>query len=208
MTVDDQRLITRIYVNVGKAIAAFERSLRAQPNAFDAYVGGDLTALTSTQKDGLRQFMIGGCAQCHWGPRLTDDAFHVIRFPTGRQDGTGDPGRKDGIPSLLASEFLGTGEYSDAPAAARSFAGLTAAPSALGAFKTPPLRGVATTAPYGHGGALPTLLDVAKAYGTAGLDPADPKAVGQSEPWLPTFSSVHAMELTPFLEVLTAPPVP
>src|SRR6185436_19313209 len=82
MAAADQALVTRVYVNVGKAIAAYERTLRARPNRLDAYLGGDLSALTVEEKAGLKTFFGAGCIQCHWGPRLTDDAFHVLRFPT------------------------------------------------------------------------------------------------------------------------------
>jgi len=117
MTANDQKIVTQVYVNIGKSIAAYERTLRVKPNALDQYIGGDTNALTVEQKKGLRSFFTLGCAECHYGPRLTDDAFHIVRFPTGRQDGVADRGRSDGIVQLLANEFLGTGEFSDAPSA-------------------------------------------------------------------------------------------
>ncbi|MEO7111426.1 MAG: cytochrome c peroxidase [Polyangiaceae bacterium] len=204
----DQAAVTTIYSNVGKSIEAFERTLRVQPNALDAYIGGNLAALTTDQKTGLTAFFITGCVQCHWGPRMTDDAFHVTRFPTGRQDGAADRGRIDGIPLLLASEFLETGVNSDSKTDSHGLASLVAAPSTLGAFKTPPLRGVADTAPYGHGGTLGALISVAKNYGTAGLPTSDTSAVGVSEPWLPKFDSQNQQQLPTFLSVLTAPRAP
>lgn len=33
---------------------------------------------------------------------------------------------------------------------------------------------------------------------------SDARAVGTTEPWLPEFAQVHADELVPFLQVLTA----
>jgi cytochrome c peroxidase len=208
MAAADQDAVNRVYANVGKAIAAFERTLRAAPNALDRYLAGDGNALTDAQKQSLHHFFEGGCAQCHWGPRLTDDAFHAIRFPSGRADGSGDPGRAEGVAQLLSSEFLGSGRYSDAPATARTFAGLAPTANMLGAFKTPPIRGAADTAPYGHGGTVPTLLEVAKLYGQAGLKEGDARAVGTSEPWLPLFLEGDAPNLVPFLELLTATPLP
>jgi cytochrome c peroxidase len=82
-----------ILTDVAKAIAAYERSLRVAPNALDAYAAGDLSALSFPEKQGLAAFARQGCMQCHWGPRLTDDAFHVTRTPTGRADGAPDVGR-------------------------------------------------------------------------------------------------------------------
>ena len=201
----DQTAVTRVYVNVGKSIAAFERTIRAQPNALDAYAAGDLTALTKPQKDALFSYFSAGCAQCHYGPRLTDDAFHAVRFPTGRQDAAADRGRIDGIPIVLASELTSSGAFSDS---ATSPIALTASPSMLGAFKTPTLRGIPSTAPYGHGGTLATLDDVVKNYGTSGLPDSDPRATGTSEPWLPLFDAPTQAAIPTFLQVLTAQPVP
>lgn len=129
MSAADQKTVTEIFVNVAKSIAAFERTLRVKPNRFDAYVGGDLNALTKEEKTGLAAFFGTGCVQCHWGPRLTDDAFHPDRYPTGRQDGKADRGRIDGVAKLLASEF------------AQPHPNLKAHDRQLGSFKTTSLRG-------------------------------------------------------------------
>jgi len=208
MTVGDQTAVTDIFVNVGKSIAAFERTFRVKPNALDRYAGGDLTALNPFEKKGLHGFLQNGCVQCHYGPRLTDDAFHNVRFPTGRQDGLADRGRIDGIPVLLGSEFLASGPFSDSPSSTHGLDGITADPSTLGGFKTPTLRGIASTSPFGHGGSLATLLDVAKNYGNHGLALSDPRAAGTAEPWLPKFMDTDAAEIVPFLQALTADPAP
>jgi cytochrome c peroxidase len=199
--------ITRLYVNVGKAIAAFERSIRVKPNALDRYADGDKSALTPPQKQGLFAFMKLGCAQCHWGPRLTDDAFHALRFPSGKQDGTADRGRIDVLPTLASGEFVASSKWSDAPSAAKPLM-LELAPSMLGAFKTPALRGVAQSAPYGHGGKLATLLAVSRHYGQrAQLVPAA-EATGTVEPWAPEFDAVVQGEVPAMLELLTADVAP
>ncbi len=192
MSPADQKTVTDLFVNVGKAIAAFERSLRVKPNKLDAYIAGDLNALSKEEKTGLRTFFGTGCPQCHWGPRLTDDAFHPDRYPTGRQDGQADQGRIDGVTQLLANEF------------AQPHPGLKSMPSQLGSFKTTSLRGIAGSAPYGHGGTTATLLEVARIYGTAGLPMNDARSVGTTELWLPQFAQIHADELVPFLQVLSA----
>lgn len=202
MAAPDKDATTRVFVNAGKAIAAFERTLRVRPNRLDAYAGGDFTALTTPEKDGLVHFFHAGCVQCHHGPRLTDDAFHAIRFPTGRPDGAGDPGRAEGIGPLLAGEFRGSGPYSDAPAAGRSFQGLAVTPAMLGAFKTPTLRALPKTGPYGHGGAVPTLEKVAEIYSTAGLYEGDGRATGVAEPWVVKFDTTARDAMPAFLRVL------
>ena len=203
----DKQAVTHVFANVGKSIAAFERTLRVKPNALDAYAGGDLTALTVAEKNGLFVFFTVGCAQCHYGPRMTDDAFHVLRFPTGRQDQKADRGRIDGVTSLLGSEFLANGPESDDHDAGHVLP-IAIQPFALGAFKTPTLRGVAQTAPYGHGGALTTLADLTKLYATAGLPTTDPRAAGTVAPWLTNFDTNAAAALIPFLNVLTADVAP
>jgi cytochrome c peroxidase len=197
MAPDDATAVTRAFVNVGKAIAAYERSLRVAPNALDAYASGDLAALTTAQKDGLQAFFAAGCAQCHYGPRLTDDAFHDLRFPTGRPDLSGDPGRAAGIPLLLASSFLESGAFSDAPIPAPT---LVVSPAQVGAFKTPGLRGVPFTMPYGHGGSFGGLTSTLDAHRTGGLDPASPLALGDADPFLVAFDPA----LTPAIETFLA----
>ena len=193
--------VTRVFVNVGKAIAAFERALRVKPNALDQYADGDTSALTPAQKVALSAFFKNGCAQCHWGPRLTDDAFHVIRFGTGRQDGVADVGREEGLVLLSKSEFLASSKWSDAPSAAKPF--ILDAPTMLGAFKTPSLRGLPKSAPYGHGGTLTTLLEVAEHYGERGLEHGDSQAVGTTEQCVPNFDTNVARDLPAILEVMT-----
>lgn len=196
MAATDQKLVTALFVNVGKAIAAYERTLRIRPNKLDAYAGGDLTALSDAEKTGLHMFFTAGCAQCHWGPRLTNDAFHPDRYPTGRQDGQPDRGRFDGITKLLESEF------------AQPHPTLKALPSHLGSFKTPTLRGITTSGPFGHGGTIGTLQDTARIYGLAGLPMSDARAVGATEPWLPQFAQSHADDLVPFLQILAGEVAP
>lgn len=207
LTQEQRDDVTRIYVNVGKAIAAFERTLRVAPNALDRYADGDKSALSAAQKQSLNLFFTAGCQQCHWGPRMTDDAFHVIRFPTGRQDAAADRGRIDILPDLAKSEFLASSSWSDAPSAAKTFLD-TASPSMIGAFKTPPLRGVAQTAPYGHGGKFSTLLEVTKHYGQRAEELAPATTTGTLEPWVANFDGNAQTELPAILEVLTADPLP
>jgi cytochrome c peroxidase len=206
MSAADKRMVSRQFANAGKAIAAFERSLRAQPNRLDAYLNGDTTALTAQEKLGAQNFFISGCAQCHYGPTLSDGAFHNLRFPTGQKDGTADRGRAAGAGLLIAAEFGASTDYSDA----RTIAPLALSPGELlGAFKTPHLRGVANTAPYGHGGTYATLDEVVRHYGMRGLPAADTRAIGTTEPWAPLFDDLEQSRaaLVAFLKVLEAKPV-
>ncbi len=205
MTPQDQDSVTRVFVNVGKSIAAFERTLRVRPNRLDAFIGGDPSALTEVEKQGLFDFFVAGCAQCHFGPRLTNDAFHVVRFPTGRADGAADRGRVDGVPLLLSAEFNSASAWSDAPSSAR-IAALENRAHPLGAFKTPTLRGTADTAPFGHGGSIPDIKELTILYGKAGLEATDPRAVGTSEPWMAKFSEHHRPGVEAIMKVLSGLP--
>ncbi len=199
MTDADRIAVNRVFANVGKSLAAYERSLFPLPSALDQYAAGSVNALTSDEKAGLQAFFTAGCAQCHHGPRLSDGSFHVLRFPTGNPDRTPDNGRIDGIPALLAGDFLKSSLYSDAPTAPLS---VSSGPGLLGAFKTPMLRGVAFTAPYGHGGTYGGLGATIQAHQQGGLPASSPYAVGTTEPWVPEFDTVLIPQIETFLQTL------
>lgn len=179
--------ITEVFVNVGKALAAYERTFRTPRTAFDRYVLEDRTALTEEQKYGLLLFVRSGCTQCHWGPRLTDDAFH----DTGSAArGSLDAGRFEGIERWKTSEFRADGPWSDAPLVAPE---PTQSLSSVGQFRTPSLRGVADLAFLGHDGSHSGLASVTEAYG---------RGTG-AEPWLAPFTETAQWGLVPLLETLS-----
>ena len=64
--------------NIGKAIAAFERTLISTNSPFDQYSKGDENAMTSQQIRGMINFMEAGCADCHNGPMFSDYELHVL----------------------------------------------------------------------------------------------------------------------------------
>jgi len=65
--------------NVGKAIAAFERTLISDNSAFDQYIAGNKQAMSPSAIRGLRLFAgKANCIDCHDGPNFTDDSFHNI----------------------------------------------------------------------------------------------------------------------------------
>ena len=188
MTAADQAVVNRAFSNLGKALAAFERQILPLPVAIDKYAGGDSSALSEAEKDGLAHFFNIGCIQCHYGPMLQDGAFHSNYFPTGRQDGQPDPGLAAGIPLLQASEFRGDGMYSDAPASAdwlKRYSNPAFLP--LGQFKTSTLRGSADTAPYTHGGQKATLQDLVDLYAAAGMPDGDRRTGGVRDPAIVRF---------------------
>jgi len=200
MTPGDQQAATQVFVNMGKSIEAFERTFRGAGSTLDAYATGETTALTAPQKDGLLAFLQAGCGQCHYGPRLTDDAFHVMRFPSGSIELGADPGRQAGIPLLIGSAFDLGSAWSDDPSLARPAP--TGGPGTLGAFKTPQLRNVFLTAPYGHGGNYTSLADVVELIRTGGLPAGQRLTTGTLEPWVTTFDASLDAPITTFLQSL------
>jgi cytochrome c peroxidase len=67
--------------NLGKAIAAFERSLVTNNSRFDQYMRGDKQAISLDEKDGFELFKKVGCANCHNGPMFSDYQMHVLGVP-------------------------------------------------------------------------------------------------------------------------------
>lgn len=67
---------------IGKAIAAFERTIVTADSPFDRYATGDLTTLSTSARRGLELFKgKARCTLCHNGPALTDNGFHNLGVP-------------------------------------------------------------------------------------------------------------------------------
>jgi cytochrome c peroxidase len=67
--------------NLGKALAAFERTLVAANSPFDRYMRGDSSAMTPLQVRGMQRFQRIGCANCHLGPMFSDFKVHTLGVP-------------------------------------------------------------------------------------------------------------------------------
>ncbi len=65
-------------VNLGKALAAFQRTLVASNSPFDRYMRGDTAAMSRLQIRGMREFERVGCINCHSGPMFSDFKLHVL----------------------------------------------------------------------------------------------------------------------------------
>ena len=86
---DATRDVNRIYVNFGKAIAAYERRLiepAFEPSPFDSSWPATTDAMSPAAIRGARLFVgRAGCAECHHGPTFSDFRFHNVGAPqTGR----------------------------------------------------------------------------------------------------------------------------
>lgn len=179
MSATDQDAVLRIVTDAGKAIEAYERTLAPPRTRFDDYVAGDLSALSDLERDGLHELFFVGCAECHWGPALSDSAFHDVLMPGAGTDAALDVGRSAALDVLRASAFRRQGAFSDAPTSPDPLGAVTTSdPSTVGAFRTPTLRALAQTAPYGHAGTFTTLHDVADHYARIRALPADPHVAG------------------------------
>jgi cytochrome c peroxidase len=77
---------------LGRAIAAFERSIVSTDTPFDRYLRGDSTAMTDVQLRGMAAFENHGCTQCHKGPMLSDYELHVLGVSDNSKLGDYDPG--------------------------------------------------------------------------------------------------------------------
>jgi len=214
----DQEAITGVLVNMGKALAAYQRTLLPQPSRFDRYVAalddtGNLapgagaavntdSRLSAEEIAGLRLFIgKGQCIHCHNGPLLTNFEFHNTGVPAVAGLPL-DRGRRDGLAVLAASEFTCLGPYSDAAPDECGEIRFVApdSPSADGSFRTPTLRNVAATAPYMHGGQYATLEQAVTHYSEGGYS-----LIGHNELVPLGLSKQEIAQLVAFLDTLTGP---
>ena len=65
--------------SIGKAIAAFERSIISDNSSFDQYIAGNLSAMSPSAVRGMELFKgKANCVECHDGANFTDNSFHNI----------------------------------------------------------------------------------------------------------------------------------
>jgi cytochrome c peroxidase len=198
--------INRVFVNVGKAIAAFETQLKPGWTRFDSFVTNlrktnPSQTLTNQEIAGARLFIgKAGCVDCHTGARMTDDKFNNTGVPTPKAL-QADEGRQRAVRAIIQAEFGCWSPYSDSNGNCGLISGNTnAAQAPAGAFKTPSLRNVANHYPYMHAGQFATLTDVVRHYNQA------PKAeVGVSRLKPLGLSQLEQQQLVAFLETLSAP---
>jgi cytochrome c peroxidase len=131
-------------VHVGRAISQFQASAfkTSMDNPFDRYLRGDDDAISKEAARGYKLFTgKAKCAAGHSGPFLTDQKFHAIGVPQIGPGfgGVGNDGREDfgreGVTHNIKDRYK---------------------------FRTPPLRNVALTGPWGHDGAFSMLEDMVR----------------------------------------------
>lgn len=65
--------------NVGRAIAAFERTIISDNSPYDQYIAGNKSAMSPAAIRGLALYEgKANCTKCHDGPNFTDQSFHNI----------------------------------------------------------------------------------------------------------------------------------
>lgn len=128
------------FPDISNAIAAYMAfDFRSDNSPFDGFLRGE-GPLDPTASAGMELFYgKAGCASCHSGSLLTDMEFHAM----------GDPQIGPGKAERFESHQRDTGRLR-----------VTNNPEDTYAFRTPSLRNVTLTAPYGHAGAYSDL----KAY--------------------------------------------
>jgi len=185
--------VNRVFANIGKAIAAFERSIEPAQTRFDRFAI-DLGAGAKPQGDdafspeeilGLKLFIgKANCVTCHNGPRFTDNSFHNTGVPP-VADLPPDRGRIDAVAQVEADPFncLGAFRDGDESACGELRFMVKSGPELIRAYKTPSLRGAATRPPYMHAGQFSSLDEVVAHYAKAA-----PSVEGTSE--------VHPLELS------------
>ena len=168
-----------VFVNVGKALAAFQETLTSGRTPFDHFRdalarGAQPASLSYSDaaQRGLKIFIgKGGCTNCHAGPNFTSGEFFNTGLSRHAPLGKPDPGRHAGIKALLESPFNLLGAYNDdkSGASASRTRKVALAQENFGEFKAPSLRNLLLTSPYGRDGQVDTLAEVVRHY--AGVDP-------------------------------------
>lgn len=127
--------------DVANALSHFiSQEFRATQSPFDLHLAG-VAPLPAAALRGIDLFTgKAGCSACHAGPLFSDNDFHAIGMP---QIG---PGKGHG-----GDYFRDTGRYA-----------VTGDPGDMYRFRTPSLRNVAMTGPYGHTGAYSSLEAVVR----------------------------------------------
>ncbi len=125
------------YINLQKAIGAFERKL-ITPSRFDEYLKGNTEALTTDEKRGLQTFMDVGCTACHSGTVLGGQMYQKFGLAGNYWDFT-------------QSSRVDNGRYL-----------VTKSESDKFIFKVPSLRNIEKTHPFFHDGSVTDLGEAVK----------------------------------------------
>jgi cytochrome c peroxidase len=221
MRTSEQQGVNRIFANMGKAIAAYEKTLAHEPTRFDRFVEATVSGnpianqtLTPQEVGGLRIFIgKGQCVTCHNGPLFSDQHFHNTAVPP-RDPAKPDRGRGAAIVKVLSDEFNCLGPFSDAkPTQCQELRFIATDDASMeGAFKTPGLRGVSLRPPYMHAGQFASIEEVIDHYVRApaaivGHTELAHGATGHTERAPIRLSTQEIKDLASFLATLSSPAI-
>lgn len=207
MKAEDQKAVSTIYANFGKAMQAYLRKLVSKNSPFDRYVAKEKGAIGAAEKRGLKLFVgKAGCIGCHAGPLFSDNRFHTTGMdPKGDRIDPAETGRYAAIQSVIDCEFNSDSEYSDDKETGR-LKGISQTEADKGKWRTKGLREIGLTAPYTHTGQLATLRDVVELYNRGGDTSG---FVGKKDELMQplNLTDVELDDLVAFLKTLTGEPI-
>lgn len=162
----------------------------------------DTDQMTPAAQRGFQLFKgKAGCADCHYGPRFTDDRTHNLGIPE-NPDIWSDPLRH--VTYVTFAKYMGIGNYMNVRRDVGAHIHTHRADgSDIGLFVTPTLRELKYTAPYMHNGMFVTLADVVAFYDQGGGD--DPNKDRRLRPL--GLSPSEQKDLVAFLEALSGDPL-
>ncbi|MEP3475451.1 MAG: cytochrome c peroxidase [Hyphomicrobiales bacterium] len=163
---------------VGKAFAAYQRTLIAGNSRFDRWhYGKDQQALSPSEQRGFQIFIgKGNCVSCHLieetHAKFTDNQFHDIGYGWWREQQRQNPLPTTRV-ELAPGVFVDVAEEIIAAVGTKIEADLgryevTEKPNDRWKFRTPSLRNLSLTPPYMHDGKFATIRDVLKFYNRGG----------------------------------------
>lgn len=201
----DRDAVTRVVVNFGKALGAYERTLTCGPGRFDRWVRGEID-FTDDEAKGAALFVgEAGCVRCHSGTFFTDQKFHNIGLKAAVVAvaflDLDDHGAAEGMPAALADPLNVRGAFSDGDDGRLDdpMGGIADPTRREGAFRTPSLRCVSQRPSLMHTGQIRTLKD-AVAFHVRGGDANGYFGENELEPL--SLDSAAIDQLTAFLLTL------
>ena len=207
MAAKNKQIITRIFVNIGKSIAAYETKLQPAASRVDQYIKAVMVndkeniskKLNKSEATGLRLFTSkANCILCHNGPMLTDSAFHNVAT-VDINNKPYDLGRYEGAKQVLKGEFNCRSQFNDNKNAScdeLKYISLDQHET-IASFKTPGLRNVSKTGPYMHDGQFKRLDEIIDHY-----NKPDKLILGQKDLLIINLTDQDKIDLVAFLKAL------
>ncbi|MEX8505850.1 MbnH family di-heme enzyme [Leptothrix ochracea] len=187
------------FMNIVKAISAFERGVISGDSKFDRAQAGE-GSLSNAEERGRQLFYSeqAQCSTCHSGFNFSDQTMHAQSTRVEK------PFHNTGLYNVD-----GQGAY---PADNPGLIGVMPQPASnMGQFRVPSLRNIAVTAPYMHDGSIATLEDVLAVYAAHGrnISSGPLKGDGRKNPFKDTrldkiqLSAQDRADIVAFLKTLT-----